>query len=78
MTPKTQNSVSHINYSDDATKYATFFIVLGMPLTYSITSGLLLGALVYLLVKVIKGEFKEISPAMIILSLVGVVIFFVL
>ena len=72
------SEIGDINYKDDATKYATFFTVLGMPLTYSITSGLLLGALVYTLVKVIKGELREISPAMLILSLVGVAIFFVL
>jgi AGZA family xanthine/uracil permease-like MFS transporter len=72
------SELQHINYSDDATKYATFFIVMGMPLTYSITNGLLLGALVYLLVKVIQGEMKEISPAMLILAIAGVAIFFFL
>jgi len=72
------SELKHIDYSDDATKYATFFIVLGMPLAYSITDGLLLGALVYLLVKLIQGKVKEISPAMIILALAGVIIFFFL
>jgi len=72
------SELAHINYSDDATKYATFFIVLGMPLTYSITNGLLLGALVYTFVALIKGEIKKISPAMLILALAGIVIFFFL
>ena len=72
------SELQKIDYSSEATKYATFFIVLGMPLTYSITNGLLLGALAYLLVNVIQGKAKEISPAMIILAVASVLIFFVL
>lgn len=72
------SELQNIDYSNEATKYATFFIVLGMPLTYSITNGLLLGALAYLLVNVIQGKAKEISPAMIILAVASVLIFFVL
>jgi len=72
------SELQHIDYTNEATKYATFFIVMGMPLTYSITNGLLLGALVYLLVNVIMGKAKEISPAMLILALAGVLIFFFL
>jgi AGZA family xanthine/uracil permease-like MFS transporter len=68
----------HIDYSNEATKYATFFIVLGMPLTYSITNGLLLGALAYLVVNIVLGKAKEISPAMLILAICGVAIFFLL
>jgi AGZA family xanthine/uracil permease-like MFS transporter len=72
------SELQHINYNDEATKYATFFIVLGMPLTYSITNGLLLGSLVYLLVHIIQGNLKNISPAMLILAIAGVGIFFFL
>jgi AGZA family xanthine/uracil permease-like MFS transporter len=72
------SELQYINYNDQATKYATFFIVLGMPLTYSITDGLLLGSLVYLLVHIIQGNLKNISPAMLILAIAGVGIFFFL
>lgn len=72
------SEIQNINFSDDATKYATFFIVMGMPLTYSITDGLLLGALVYILVHLIQGKVKEISPAMLILAIAAVAIFFLL
>lgn len=72
------SELQNIDYTNDASKYATFFIVLGMPLTYSITNGLLLGALVYILVNIIQGKIKEISPAMIILALASVLIFFIL
>ncbi|WP_456382512.1 NCS2 family permease [Hydrogenimonas sp.] len=70
--------LKEIDYTDAATRYATFFIVLGMPLTYSITNGLLMGALVYLLVKLLERKIASISPAMLILALVGVTFFFIL
>jgi AGZA family xanthine/uracil permease-like MFS transporter len=72
------SELKNIDYTNDASKYATFFIVLGMPMTYSITDGLLLGALVYMLVNIIQGKTKEISPAMIILATAGILIFFFL
>lgn len=72
------SELQNIDYTNEATKYATFFIVLGMPMTYSITNGLLLGALVYIFVSMIQGKTKEISPAMIILALAAILIFFFL
>jgi len=72
------SELKNINYDNQAVKYSTFFIVMGMPLTYSITDGLLLGALVYVLVNLLTHKIKDISPAMIILALVGVLVFFIL
>jgi len=72
------SELKNIDYDDEAIKYATFFIVIGMPLTYSITNGLLLGSLAYLLVKIVTNKTKEISPAMLILGISGIAIFFFL
>jgi AGZA family xanthine/uracil permease-like MFS transporter len=72
------SELKHINYDDPAVKYASFLIVLGMPLSYSITDGLLMGALVYVLIELFQGKLREISPAMVILALMGVLVFFVL
>ena len=72
------SELKNIDYDDEAIKYATFFIVIGMPLTYSITNGLLLGSLAYLLVKIVTNKTKEISPAMLILGIAGIAIFFFL
>ncbi len=72
------SELKNIDYENQAIKFSTFFIVMGMPFTYSITNGLLLGALVYLLVNIFSGKVRETSPAMIILAIVGLVIFFVL
>jgi len=72
------SELQHINYEDKAVKYATFFIVLGMPLTYSITNGLLLGALIFVFVKIIEGKQREIGMAMSTLAFVALLVFFVL
>ncbi len=72
------SELQHINYKDSAIRYSTFFIVMGMPLTYSITNGLLLGALVYIFINIFSGKIKETSPAIIILAIVGLVVFFIL
>ncbi len=70
--------LQHINYQDPAVKYSTFFIVMGMPLTYSITDGLLLGALVYVFIHLVQGNYKKIDIAMGVLASVALLVFFVL
>lgn len=70
--------LQHIDYSDAAVRYSTFLIVLGMPLTYSITDGLLLGSLAYVFVRLIQGRFKQIDIAMGVLAAVALLVFFVL
>jgi AGZA family xanthine/uracil permease-like MFS transporter len=72
------SELQHINYEDRAVKFSAFFIVLGMPLTYSITNGLLLGALVFSFVKIVEGKYREIGMAMSILAAVALLVFFVL
>lgn len=70
--------LQHIDYADDAVRFGTFFIVLGMPLTYSITSGLLLGALAYAFVRIVQGRARDLGFAMGMLALVAVLFFFIL
>jgi len=72
------NELRSIDYSDPAIAYATFFTVMGMPLTYSITDGLMLGAMVYAAAKIVNGEFKTMSRGMLLLGVIGVVLFFFL
>jgi len=72
------SELKSIDYSDPAMAYSTFFTVLGMPLTYSITDGLLLGALMYVAVKLFNGQLKGASGGMLLLAGVGIVLFFLL
>ena len=67
-----------IDYEDQAVKFSTFFIVMGMPLTYSITDGLLLGAVVFAFVRIAEGKYRQIGIAMSMLALMALLMFFVL
>ncbi len=70
--------LQHIDYQDEAVKYSTFFIVMGMPLMYSITDGLLLGALVFVFVRIVQKRYQDIGVAMGILAIMALLVFFVL
>jgi len=72
------SELQHIDYQDPAIKYSTFFIVMGMPLMYSITNGLLLGALVFVFINLVQGRYKQIDIAMGVLATVALLVFFVL
>lgn len=72
------SELQHIDYQDPAIKYSTFFIVMGMPLMYSITNGLLLGALVFVFVNLVQGKYKQIDIAMGVLATVALLVFFAL
>ena len=72
------SELQHIDYGDRAVMFSAFFIVLGMPLAYSITDGLLLGALVFAFVRMVEGRYREIGMAMSILAIVALLVFFVL
>jgi len=72
------SELGRIDYSDDAVKYATFFIVLMMPLTYSITNGLMIGAFVYSAIKLFKKEFDVLMSAMGLMALIAILLFGVL
>ena len=50
------SELSKIDFSDQATAVAAFFIVILMPLTYSITTGLAFGFVAYFFVKLVKRE----------------------
>lgn len=72
------SELKNIDYSDPAIMFSTFFMVLMMPVTYSITNGLILGAFVYVLVELIQGNFSKVKGAMGFLSAVGIVIYFII
>ena len=63
-------STKHINW-DDITEYTpSMLIVVTMPLTFSITEGIGIGFISYVIIKLVAGRYKDISPAMYILALV--------
>lgn len=71
------SELSHINFDDLAISVATFLIVIMMPLTFSITNGLAFGFVAYLLIKLMKREFKDINIGVISLAFISFIVFVV-
>jgi len=69
------SELANIDFNDRATATATFFIVLLMPLTYSITTGLAFGFISYLVLKVVEGKFKDINLGVVLLALISLLVF---
>ncbi len=61
----------------DNLEYAipAFVTVLAMPLTYSIATGIALGFILYPLMKIFKGEFKQVHPIMYVLFFIFIAYF---
>ena len=69
--------LASINFKDPAIAVATFFIVVLIPLTYSITNGLAFGFMSYVIVKLIKREFNDINLGVVVLALISFIVFLV-
>ncbi|ERJ31590.1 NCS2 family permease [Campylobacter concisus] len=69
--------LASINFKDPAIAVATFFIVVLIPLTYSITNGLAFGFMSYIIVKLIKREFSDINLGVVVLALISFIVFLV-
>lgn len=67
------NGLKDIEMDDMTEALPAFITILSMVLTYSIAEGIVLGMLSYTLMKICTGRFKDLHPAMYVLS-----IFFVL
>ena len=62
------SSVLKINFNDYAEAIPAFICVLLMPLTYSISEGIVLGHLSYIFINLLSGNFKKMSIGMYILA----------
>ena len=61
-------SITKIKFDDFSESLPAFVCIITMPLTYSISNGILLGLVTYVLMNVICGNFKKITPVMYILA----------
>ncbi|MDQ0243793.1 AGZA family xanthine/uracil permease-like MFS transporter [Bacillus fengqiuensis] len=55
-------AVSEIDWSELDEAFPAFLVILSMPLTSSIATGIALGFIAYPLMKVVKGKAKEVDP----------------
>ncbi len=63
MTP-----VKNINFDDFTESIPAFLTIIMMPLTYSISEGILFGVLSFVLLKILTGKFKDITIVTIVLA----------
>jgi AGZA family xanthine/uracil permease-like MFS transporter len=71
MTP-----VKNIDFDDFTESIPAFLTIIIMPLTYSIAEGILFGIISFVVLKILTGKFKDITPVMIILAILFIFKFF--
>ena len=71
------SELGNINFKDPAITISTFLIVILMPLTYSITTGLSFGFMAYLLVRLMRREWEYVNIGVIVLALISFIVFLV-
>lgn len=55
-------AVRHINWDEFDEAFPAFLVILTMPLTSSISTGIAFGFISYPLMKIAKGKFREVNP----------------
>lgn len=71
------SELGKINFEkvDFATASASFFIVLLMPLTFSITNGIAAGFIVYTIIKLVKNEREDLNLGIFLLTFISLLVF---
>lgn len=67
--------VRNIPFNDFSESIPAFVCLITMPLTYSISNGILLGMITYVIMNVVCGKFKKITPVMYILAVLFILKF---
>jgi len=57
-------NIRNLNWDDPSETLPALLIVIGIPLTYSIADGIMLGFIVYPVAKLLSGKVSEVRPAM--------------
>lgn len=68
-------NVLKIDWNDTLVAIPAFFIIIMMPLSYSITAGIQFGFIMYILVNLVNKKGKEVSPMIYIFSLLFIIDF---
>ena len=61
--------IKNVDFDNFSESIPAFVCMIMMPLTYSISNGILIGMITYVLMNMICGKFKKLSPAMYILAI---------
>lgn len=68
-------STKHVDFDDFADTTAAFLTMIFMILAYSIAEGIAVGFLVYVILKIFKGDYKKVHPIMYVLAILFVLYF---
>ena len=71
------NSLKEVDYSDAAASVPVVIMLISMPITGSIGSGIGLGLVTYSLIKICRGEWKDVSWLTMVLSVLFLCKFFI-
>jgi len=66
-------NIKEINFSDFKIGVPAYLTVILMPLTFSIATGLTFGFLSYIIISVLSGDFKKLSPVMWIIGILSMI-----
>ncbi|MEL7588853.1 MAG: NCS2 family permease [Prolixibacteraceae bacterium] len=72
MTP-----IKEIRFDDYTEMIPVFLTIIMMPLAYSIAEGIVFGMLSYVILKMLAGKFKEVTPIMYVLAVLFFIKFFI-
>ena len=71
-------SITKINFSDYTDAIPAFIAIVAMPFTYSISEGIAMGIISHVIVKVLGGKRKEVSPLMYVLAVLFILKYIVI
>lgn len=66
-----------VNFKDFTESVPAFFTIIMMPLSYSVADGIVFGMLAYVLLKLLTGKVKDISPVMYVLAVLFILKFLI-
>lgn len=69
------SSIKKIDFSNFEDALPAFLTIVCMPFSYSIANGIAAGIIFYVLIKIIRGKFKEINPITLVLAILFVIRF---
>ena len=70
------SSVVNVKFNDYSEAIPAFVCIVFMPLSYSISDGIVMGHLCYVLINLLSGNYKKVTMGMYILSAFFVLKFF--
>lgn len=71
------SAVTKIDFNDVTEAIPAFLAIVMMPYSYSIAEGIVFGMLSYVLLKILTGQYKAISPVMYVLAVLFIVAMFI-